>query len=838
MKRAMYLAWAFVVLGQGIAVSGLKEVEKGVFVDDFEDGTLDGWKVEASHVEVEKEGKNSVLELGENGSSPSKVLIKDKLLTDFSLEVRVRKQHWTFMDLGITFRNGCQVVFRRRPGLLVVLTPDGKGVARAYQAGFILDQGYRRLKVVCAGPVVRVFVDGQQACQFGHLPVQPGTVALYTSQGRAYFDDVRLHTSVPAEEYVDLEPQVADPCLVFPPDRPLTLNFKVSNYAALPQQFQAGLAVKTWDERPVKDAAGREIRVAPGGSTTVAFDLGPLAQGYYKMVLAPSGKLYPLAIQHRGSGQHEPPVVNLGVYWYYQIRDMEPIWKYTYTHAAARDLKAHGFNTAVMMVGEQSDLIDILASYGVFAITRGGGEMALPGVIGTFVGDEPHTAQEIAALKKQYLKIREASPNKLITTNIVCDGGISSFQQDAWKELAPIGGLRVCRWYNMKKCYFGPDRRYGQRPSFAEFAGQARAAHASPYWTLINTFGPDKLGPEDYYGFPTGPQVKAAMHLTFAYGGKGLVCFTYQAPWAAAFETIGLVQSHSLIPFGNVWEVAGEAALTISRHAKLIGSLKGGGAGVWCDKREIEVAPLQDSEGNPYFYAVNTDAVETVSFRLMNLDPRSKLVDLYAGSTLDINPEVVELYHGAKAEMGVVRLTLKPGDGKLLRYTAPRPTPGPRVRYPAWVEKVPEEKCQYLMNLTAANTPRPGWVPKRNVPWETFNGDTMLYTSKSDSGQTYKKSLYAHAETEIVYDLPTGYDHFVAAAGFGNPAVDRGSVVFRVLVDGKEKYRSDVYRLGQPILPVVVNIEGAKRLELVTEEAGDGLSRDYVWWGDARLVKR
>ena len=505
-------------------------------------------------------------------------------------------------------------------------------------------------------------------------------------------------------------------------------------------------------------------------------------------------------------------------------------------HAAARDLKKHGFNTVVMGGAEKGDLIDILTEYGISSISRGGSLMDRPGVIGTFVGDEPHTAEQIASLKKQYVNIREKNKDKFITTNIVCDSGISSFQEDAWEELVPIGKVRICRWYNMKKCYFGPDRRYMQRPTFTEFLRSARSAHESPYWPLVNTFGPGKLGPKDYYGFPTGAQLRAAMHLTFAYEGKGFICFTYQPPWAAEFELTGLVHALSLIPFGGVWDAAGEAARRIARHAKLIKSLKWGGVTPWCDRREIEVVALQDEEKNTYFYVVNIDAVETVNCRLMDLSPENRVEDLYAGRTLDIHPEEVALYHGVKAEMGVLRLALRPGEGKLLKYLAPKPTPGPQVKYPPWVEKVPEKQCQYLIDLKVENDPRPDWVPKSKA-WSLLNEDTKLYTNKYDAGRTYKKALYAHAETEIVYALPEGYTHFVAAAGFGDPVVPRGSVVFRVLVDGKEKYNSGICRLG-PILPVVVEIKGAKKLELVTEDAGDGIYNDYVWWGEARLITK
>ena len=44
-------------------------------------------------------------------------------------------------------------------------------------------------------------------------------------------------------------------------------------------------------------------------------------------------------------------------------------------------------------------------------------------------------------------------------------------------------------------------------------------------------------------------------------------------------------------------------------------------------------------------------------------------------------------------------------------------------------------------------------------------------------------------------------------------------------------------RLGTPVQPVVVDIAGGKLLELITEEAGDGLYGDYTFWGEARVIR-
>ena len=65
---------------------------------------------------------------------------------------------------------------------------------------------------------------------------------------------------------------------------------------------------------------------------------------------------------------------------------------------------------------------------------------------------------------------------------------------------------------------------------------------------------------------------------------------------------------------------------------------------------------------------------------------------------------------------------------------------------------------------------------------------------------------------------------------------EKSSAIFRVLLDGKERYNSGVMRLGTPVQPVVVDITGGKLLELITEEAGGGLYGDYTFWSEARLI--
>jgi len=170
-------------------------------------------------------------------------------------------------------------------------------------------------------------------------------------------------------------------------------------------------------------------------------------------------------------------------------------------------------------------------------------------------------------------------------------------------------------------------------------------------------------------------------------------------------------------------------------------------------------------------------------------------------------------------------------------YTVERKSiiPPWEVQYPASVRDVPEEKLTYLVDLRPEKADV-GWLPV-GKKWEEMNGDVKLVTSLSGAGRSYGKSIYAQANSEIVYDLGGKYRTFAAAIGLGSNS-RKSSVVFRVIVDGREKYTSTLYRVGSPVMPVVVGVSGAKELKLVVSDGGDGIANDYAWWGEARLIRK
>ena len=160
--------------------------------------------------------------------------------------------------------------------------------------------------------------------------------------------------------------------------------------------------------------------------------------------------------------------------------------------------------------------------------------------------------------------------------------------------------------------------------------------------------------------------------------------------------------------------------------------------------------------------------------------------------------------------------------------------PAWEVQYPASVRDVPEGRLTYLIDLEPKKAV-PGWLPA-GKKWEDLNGGVKLVTTLSGLGRFYDRSIYAQAASELVYSLGGRYKTFVAAAAFGSNKRN-SSVEFVVYIDGEEKYKSPLYRVGMPVLPVVVDVSGAGELKLIVTDGGDGITNDYAWWGEARLVR-
>ncbi len=102
----------------------------------------------------------------------------------------------------------------------------------------------------------------------------------------------------------------------------------------------------------------------------------------------------------------------------------------------------------------------------------------------------------------------------------------------------------------------------------------------------------------------------------------------------------------------------------------------------------------------------------------------------------------------------------------------------------------------------------------------------------------FAKGIGAHANGRILVELHKPYQKFTAFVGIDNnwdTRGERGSAVFIAKVDGREVARTPVCCGGDEPRWIEVPLTGARRLELIVADAGDGISYDQADWADAKL---
>jgi alpha-galactosidase len=104
------------------------------------------------------------------------------------------------------------------------------------------------------------------------------------------------------------------------------------------------------------------------------------------------------------------------------------------------------------------------------------------------------------------------------------------------------------------------------------------------------------------------------------------------------------------------------------------------------------------------------------------------------------------------------------------------------------------------------------------------------------AGKSYDRGLGAHANSTLWIDLHGSAKRFTAMVGVTDSAGERGSVVFRVLVDGKKVFESGTMHGGGRPEPVDVDLSGKRQMLLLVSDAGDGVDYDHAVWADARLT--
>ncbi len=103
-------------------------------------------------------------------------------------------------------------------------------------------------------------------------------------------------------------------------------------------------------------------------------------------------------------------------------------------------------------------------------------------------------------------------------------------------------------------------------------------------------------------------------------------------------------------------------------------------------------------------------------------------------------------------------------------------------------------------------------------------------------GRTYRKGIGMQVRTRMDFDA-TGFAKFRCQVGIDDCAGDGGSVVFRVLLDGKKVKETGILRGGGEVETLSIDLKGAKVLSLEVDHADNSHVNDQADWVDPILVR-
>ena len=105
-------------------------------------------------------------------------------------------------------------------------------------------------------------------------------------------------------------------------------------------------------------------------------------------------------------------------------------------------------------------------------------------------------------------------------------------------------------------------------------------------------------------------------------------------------------------------------------------------------------------------------------------------------------------------------------------------------------------------------------------------------------GQTYESGLGVHAQSQLVFIVAKHYSKFTAKIAMPDYLKTKtgGSVIFKVLGDGREIWKSGTVSSGMAPQEVNVDLTGVDRLTLEVNDSGDGNTDDHALWLETGLL--
>ena len=140
----------------------------------------------------------------------------------------------------------------------------------------------------------------------------------------------------------------------------------------------------------------------------------------------------------------------------------------------------------------------------------------------------------------------------------------------------------------------------------------------------------------------------------------------------------------------------------------------------------------------------------------------------------------------------------------------------------------------YVSDLSFVSSTN-GWGP---VERDTSNGEQAAGDGKPITirGTQYAKGLGTNADSDVAFFLGGNCTRFTATVGIDDEVAPSGSVRFNVVADGKTLVTTPVLTGSSAASPIDVDVTGAKQLDLVVDDGGDGNGHDHGDWAAPQLT--
>ena len=156
---------------------------------------------------------------------------------------------------------------------------------------------------------------------------------------------------------------------------------------------------------------------------------------------------------------------------------------------------------------------------------------------------------------------------------------------------------------------------------------------------------------------------------------------------------------------------------------------------------------------------------------------------------------------------------------------------------------LPAHAQKTLAALQADTAPRNGlWAETLNLSpivqgYGTPNaGKSVDGNPLTLGGVVYPHGIGTHAESLFILALHGGATRFAAMVGVDDDVKQSGSVVFSIIVDGRQAAQTAVLHGGDQPQLLSVDLSGAQKMTLRVTDGGDGIAKDHADWAGALLT--